>query len=239
MHPRPNWKNSAISLTSRTTRHDACVGATETIFQGAQPPIASVCHTKVSHVMTYFPFPNPRRPEHQDRLPHDKHQDVIASLKSRPLDQRLSNSTHEERPRIVRPPSVRAGQTTKLHDLSCPNTKPLRLPIIVGSMVRAASCHLQAVPEKHDACFKSLERPEPLKDNLWRLSQPASPPGPAVSFPLFLSSSVTMVAVKRKTTRGMHHLHINIPSPYRCEPQAGRANHRCTECHNKEVCGRI
>jgi len=63
--------------------HEACVRCHRSqFFKGAQPVICTVCHTKVSAKDdTRLAFRNPARfQQFKIRFPHDKHQDVIASL---------------------------------------------------------------------------------------------------------------------------------------------------------------
>jgi hypothetical protein len=65
--------------------HDACVSCHRSqFFRGARPPICSVCHSKTSpRDEVRFAFRNPvSRRQFTIEFPHDKHQDVIALLRS-------------------------------------------------------------------------------------------------------------------------------------------------------------
>jgi hypothetical protein len=86
--PTDNWqKVRDFPDVADFPGHDACVRCHRAqFFKGAQPVICSVCHTKTSpRDGTRATFRNTSRPRQFTILfPHDKHQDVIASLPSRP-----------------------------------------------------------------------------------------------------------------------------------------------------------
>ena len=87
--PTSNWKKArAFPDVADYPAHDACVRCHRSqFFKGAQPPICTNCHTKVSpRDEARFAFRNPARPrQFKIEFPHDKHQDVIAFLQRRPL----------------------------------------------------------------------------------------------------------------------------------------------------------
>ena len=86
--PTANWqKVRDFPDVADFPGHDACVRCHRAqFFKGAQPVICSVCHTKTSPKDgARATFRNPTRPrQFTIEFPHDRHQDVIASLPSRP-----------------------------------------------------------------------------------------------------------------------------------------------------------
>ena len=94
--PTSNWRKVRdFPDVADYPGHDACVRCHRPqFFKGAQPPICAICHTKVSprHDARFaFPTP-PQYLEFNLEFPHDKHQDVIASLGVRPSS--LANIHH-------------------------------------------------------------------------------------------------------------------------------------------------
>ncbi len=84
--PTANWeKVRQFPDVADFPEHSACARChRQQFFKTAQPIICTDCHTKVSpRDEARFPFRNPAR-EHQflTEFPHDRHQDVIASLLS-------------------------------------------------------------------------------------------------------------------------------------------------------------
>ena len=81
--PSEGWKKvSTFPDITDYPGHSACVGCHRSqFFKGAQPPICSVCHTKVSpREDARLEFLAPTTLQFTIEFPHDKHQDVIASL---------------------------------------------------------------------------------------------------------------------------------------------------------------
>ena len=83
--PSQDWtKVSAYPDVVDYPSHNACVGCHRPqFFRGARPPICSVCHSKTSpRDDVRFAFRNPQaKLQFTIEFPHDKHQDVIASLR--------------------------------------------------------------------------------------------------------------------------------------------------------------
>ena len=83
--PTNDWmKVSAYPDVADYPGHEACVGCHRPqFFRGARPPICSVCHSKTSpRDDVRFAFRNPATKLQFDiEFPHDKHQDVIASMR--------------------------------------------------------------------------------------------------------------------------------------------------------------
>lgn len=86
--PSREWqKTSTLPDVTDYPGHAACVGChRQQFFKGARPPICSVCHTKTSpRDGARFAFRNPATLlQFSIEFPHDKHQDVIASARSKP-----------------------------------------------------------------------------------------------------------------------------------------------------------
>lgn len=84
--PTREWtKTSAYPDIVDFPDHDACVSCHRPqFFRGARPPICSVCHSKTSpRDEARFAFRNPAsRQQFTIEFPHDKHQDVIAMLRT-------------------------------------------------------------------------------------------------------------------------------------------------------------
>ena len=86
--PTPNWRKAGdFPDVADFPDHDACVRCHRAqFFKGAQPVICRVCHTKSSpRDDERLGFRNPSRPQQFTiEFPHDKHQDVIATLRPGP-----------------------------------------------------------------------------------------------------------------------------------------------------------
>jgi hypothetical protein len=92
--PTTNWRKAedypglaAFPDVADFPEHDTCIRCHRAqFFRGAKPVICSVCHTKVSpRDDARSSFRKASGPEEfKIEFPHDKHQDVIAALRSRP-----------------------------------------------------------------------------------------------------------------------------------------------------------
>ncbi len=84
--PTKDWmKVSSYPDVPDFPGHDACVSCHRPqFFKGAKPPICSVCHSKTSpRDDVRFAFRNPAsKQQFTIEFPHDKHQDVIALLRT-------------------------------------------------------------------------------------------------------------------------------------------------------------
>ncbi|HEY3026723.1 MAG TPA: cytochrome c3 family protein [Pyrinomonadaceae bacterium] len=218
--------------------HDACVRChRQQFFRGTQPAICTVCHTKVSpRDAARFPFRNPSRPEQFNvEFPHDKHQDVIASLRQRPA--------FGERARTLFVKSAHAVVEDKSYN-NCtichgPNTKEVAAPPggwIDGFSPRPET--FKAVPDSHAACFNChWKSQEPVKDNCAGCHQPAAAPYLPVTAPKRISIKFSHEGggEKKNHVAECTTCHINITRAATLRglkpdvPITG-----CTECHNKE-----
>lgn len=96
--PTTNWqKTRDFPDVADFPGHDACVACHRAqFFKGAKPIICSDCHAKVSpRDDDRFAFRNPASPrQFLIEFPHDRHQDVIASM--------LTEPERSDRPQFVR-----------------------------------------------------------------------------------------------------------------------------------------
>ncbi|MEP6719389.1 MAG: hypothetical protein ABJB21_09600, partial [bacterium] len=100
--PTANWQKAvdfpgldAFPDVADFPEHDTCVRCHRAqFFKGAKPVICGVCHTKISpRDDARSSFRKLSEPwEFKIEFPHDKHQDVIAALRSRPNSIHLAGS---------------------------------------------------------------------------------------------------------------------------------------------------
>jgi hypothetical protein len=244
--PTPNWKKaSTFPDVVDFPGHDSCVRChRQQFFKGAQPPICTVCHTKVSpRHDARFSFPNPRRPEQFEiDFPHDKHQDVIASLKSRRVfGQRpaflLVKSAHARSGQfaVTTAPAEGYNNCTICHGS---NAQPVAVPKNGWPDGFAPSLNaFKAVPEKHDACFNChWQSQEPVRDNCGGCHKliPASH-SPITSERISIKFSHEGGGEKKNHIAECTTCHINITKAATLrglKPDVSITG--CTECHNKE-----
>lgn len=98
--PTREWKNSSkFPDIVDYPDHAACVSChRRQFFKGARPPICSVCHSKTSpRDDVRYAFRNPvSRLQFTIEFPHDKHQDVIARLFTRPQRLNLAHASPQQ-----------------------------------------------------------------------------------------------------------------------------------------------
>jgi len=237
--PTPNWqKVRAFPDVADYPDHDSCVRCHRPqFFKGAQPPICSVCHTKVSprHDARYL-FPNPRRPEQfKIEFPHDKHQDVIASwrIKSR-LPGSFGSSVVKSAHAVTEDKSY--NNCTICHG---PATKAVAPPAggWMDSFVPPVDA-FKSAPEKHDACFNCHWKTEqPVRDNCAGCHKLAAVRYATVTTPVRISLKFSHEGggEKKNHIAECTTCHINITKAASLRglrpdgPITG-----FTECHNKE-----
>ncbi|MEA2207000.1 MAG: hypothetical protein QOE77_3776 [Blastocatellia bacterium] len=244
--PTPNWKKaSSFPDVVDFPGHDSCVRChRQQFFKGAQPPICTVCHTKVSpRHDARFSFPNRRRPEQFEiDFPHDKHQDVIASLKTLPAFGQRPASL------LVKSAHARSGSfgvTTAPEEgfnncTICHGTNAQPLPTPKDGWPDAFAPPLsafKALPEKHDACFNChWQNQEPVRDACAGCHKLVSAsPQPITSERISVKFSHEGGGEKKNHVAECTTCHINITKAATLRglkpdvPITG-----CTECHNKE-----
>jgi hypothetical protein len=262
--PTANWKKaSTFPDVADFPGHDSCVRChRQQFFKGAQPPICTVCHTKVSpRHDARFSFPNPRQPKQFEiDFPHDKHQDVIASSRTSP-----SFST---RALLSAPPAVAGGPTLNhrrntgfMHSAhaqskflsiangpdegynNCTichgtNAQPVPTPKDGWPDAFAPSLNaFKAVPEKHDACFNChWQSQEPVRDNCGGCHKLVSASHqPVTSARISVKFSHEGGGEKQNHIAECTTCHINITKAATLrglKPDVPITG--CTECHNKE-----
>ncbi|HVQ38783.1 MAG TPA: cytochrome c3 family protein [Pyrinomonadaceae bacterium] len=232
--------------------HDACVGCHRLqFFKGAKPVICSVCHSRVSPKDdARFAFRNPAgRRQFLIEFPHDKHQDVIASLLLRsPVDEPTFRGEAGPAVQSLRfisasftRPAFVADDPAK-HYNNCeichgPRSTPAVAPAAgwVDGFVPDNQT-LRSVPANHASCFGCHWKSEqPVNDNCagcHKLPNPAAAIAPVVVPP--------RKSMKFRHGREQHVLecttcHINITKATTLrglKPDVPISP--CAECHNKE-----
>lgn len=184
--PTSNWQKArGFPDVADYPDHDACVRCHRPqFFKGAQPVICTDCHTKVSpRDELRFAFRHPNRPQQfKIEFPHDKHQDVIASLRREPESFARLHSR-----RTARVAFAHAAQTktdynycTICHTTNTrePGTPDVGWP---DSFVPKPDS-FKAVPLAHSACFNChWKNQEPTKDNCLGCHKLSSPYIPATA----------------------------------------------------------
>ncbi|MDX6613415.1 MAG: hypothetical protein QOD75_2601 [Blastocatellia bacterium] len=237
--PTANWRKArAFPDVADYPDHDACVRCHRPqFFKGAQPAICTVCHTKVSpRHDARLAFPNhDRRAQFDIEFPHDKHQDVIASLRSRPAPGAQVRSSLMK--------SAHAAADTPAYN-NCtichrPNNQTIAPPPSgwVDGFIPAAES-FKGVPEKHDACFNChWKNQEPVKDNCAGCHKQASTP----DLPQTASTRISIKFSHEGGGEKKNHIaecttcHINITKAASLRgllPDVPITS--CTECHNKD-----
>jgi len=192
--------------------HAACVSCHRTqFFKGARPQICSVCHTKTSpRDEARYAFRNPAsRRQFSIAFPHDKHQDVIARLLTKPKGIELAHATALQQQNYNNCTICHASQDTTY----------------------------KARPTDHASCFNChWKSQEPVAANCngcHKLTMPEKPPAVALRFsPKFMHEGG---GEKKNPVLECTACHINITNsaPLRgLRPDVPIT--ACTECHNKE-----
>ena len=166
--PTANWqKVRGFPDVADFPGHDACVRCHRAqFFKSPQPVICSDCHSKTSpRDDVRFPFRNPvRGRQFKTEFPHDKHQDVIALLRSEPIPQRSGFFSHHRLRSL--PPDDRPdyNNCTICH---ATNNQPVNKPVAgwPDGFVPVTDA-FKAVPSSHAACFNChWKNQKPTKDN--------------------------------------------------------------------------
>jgi hypothetical protein len=220
--------------------HAACVSCHRPqFFKGDRPPICTVCHTKISpREDARLAFRNPpTRLQFTIEFPHDKHQDVIATLPDR-FD---LNTSHVFMRASFRPTGMdEPGQTFNncsiCHVQQTIAPKPPDGAWTDGFIPETAS--FKSAPTNHSACFNChWKSQQPVADNCSGCHKLAATP-------YVHGSSPTRISLKFKHEGGgekKNHVaecttcHINITkaaSLRGLKPDVPITS--CTECHNKD-----
>jgi len=230
--PTSNWRKVRdFPDVADYPGHDACVRCHRPqFFKGAQPPICTVCHTKVSprHDARFaFPIP-PQYLAFNLEFPHDKHQDVIASRRVRPSS--IMKSAHAV-----------AEDKTYNNCSIChgPYSRPFETsPGFWSDGFVPSPDFFKAAPRKHDACFNChWNKQEPVRDNCGGCHKlaPVTYRQTLQPFRISMKFSHEGGGEKKNHVAECTTCHINITRAATLRglrpdvPITG-----CTECHNKE-----
>ena len=143
--------------------HGACVRChRQQFFKGVQPIICTDCHTKTStRDDERWKFRNPKRlQQFKIEFPHDKHQDVIASLRLRPATSVRG---------FIKSAHAADDRTRKYNNCTICHAHP-RAPVAppggwTDGFVPAADT-FKSAPTGHDMCFNChWQGQEPTKEN--------------------------------------------------------------------------
>ena len=187
--PTDNWqKVRAFPDIADYPDHDACVRCHRAqFFKGAAPVICSVCHTKTSpRDSARALFPNPTRlQQFTIEFPHDRHQDVIASLPARPKGL-LHNVS------LVKSAHVFDDKTKKYNNCEICHGSPVKPPAAPSTgwtdNFAPAADTFKASPDSHSSCFNChWSGQEPTRDNCAGCHKLATTPYLPVTSPKRLS----------------------------------------------------
>jgi hypothetical protein len=228
--PTSGWqKASTYPDITDFPGHSACVSCHRAqFFKGARPPICSGCHTKTSpRDEARYVFRNPAsKYQFTIEFPHDRHQDVIALLKS--VNQLNGLANH-----------ARAFDTQNFNNCTICHGKR-STPVTVNwpdSFIPKPET-FKSVPTGHDACFNChWKNQQPAASNCNGCHKLAPSPFTAVAAPERISlkfmhdgGGEKKVHVAECTT-----CHINITKSATLrglKPDVPITS--CTECHNRE-----
>lgn len=237
--PTANWrKASGFPDIADFPGHDACVRCHRSqFFKGAQPIICSNCHTRVSpRDDARFTFRNPNKTrQFKIEFPHDKHQDVIALLRIRPV----AVAALQNRPRSWLFAHAVQDRTDYNNCTICHSTnKQAAIAPAAGwtdGFVPAPDS-FKTVTTSHAACFNChWKNQPPTKDNCGdchKLQPPYLPKGSPARISMKFrheGGGEKQVHLAECTT-----CHINITksaSSRGLKPDVPITG--CTECHNK------
>jgi hypothetical protein len=240
--PTANWdKVREFPDVADYPDHDACVRChRQQFFKGVQPVICTVCHVKTSpRDDARLAFRNPAAPQQFTiEFPHDKHQDVIASLRWRPKSDRAVNTFFVKSAHVLDDKKQNYYNCEICH---VANTKALAAPATGWLDGYAPAIDtFKAAPDGHASCFNChWKSQEPIRNNCGGCHKLANAP-------FVLPASHERKSIKFRHEGGgekrTHAVpptectscHINITKSATLRglkpdvPITG-----CTECHNK------
>jgi len=236
--PTKNWlKVRKFPDIADYPDHDTCVSCHRPqFFVGAKPPICTVCHTKVSpRDEERFAF---RKPgglyQFKIEFPHDKHQDVIASLRGFPKPDKPARFV---RASLTFSAHAADDKTKTYNNCEICHTTPTKLPPPppagwADSFVPEAAT-FKGVPVGHASCFNCHWKSQaPKGDDCAGCHKLAAP-----YLPVTVPERISM---KFKHSREQHvaectvcHINITKAADLRgLKPDVPITS--CTECHNKD-----
>lgn len=212
--------------------HDACVRCHRPqFFKGVQPIICTDCHTKSSpRNDERWGFRNPKRPQQFTiEFPHDKHQDVIASLRLRRATsaRAIVKSAH-----VIDDKAGKYNNCTICHDHQ-------RAPVApAGGWTdgfEPAPDTFKSAPTSHDMCFNChWQGQEPTRENCAGCHKPATAPYMPVESPKRFSMKFRHGIERHKEECTTCHINITKASSLSgLKPEVPITS--CSTCHNNPV----
>jgi hypothetical protein len=235
MSPTKNWQQVRnFPDVTDYPDHDACVRChRRQFFQGARPVICTICHVKVSpRDEARLAFRNPvAQRQFTIEFPHDKHQDVIAQLKS-PINSggRFGFVRASFQVRAPDDKTKTYNNCTICHESRKQN--PLPPPSGWIDSFAPAAATFKSVPSSHASCFNCH----------WKSQSPVNHDCAGchkLAKPYASMDLVKRLSMKFRHGREQHVLectacHINITKALSLRgltPDVPITS--CTECHNK------
>jgi hypothetical protein len=242
--PTSNWKKvSEIPDVADYPDHESCVRChRQQFFRTAKPLICSVCHTKTSprdEVRLNFPNRNLSQ-EFKVVFPHDRHQDVIASLLSRPMrNDDIKEAAYIQATLVARSPDDKTKSYNNCSICHIANANTLNQPTggWIDGYVPLADTFMGA-PEGHASCFSChWARQEPVRNNCAGCHITAGTPYFALALPKRISIKFRHEGggEKKNHIAECTTCHINITRVTTLEalkPDVPITS--CSECHNKD-----
>lgn len=266
--PTNNWKKvREFPDVADYPDHYACVSCHRPqFFKGAKPVICSVCHSKVSpRDDARFAFRNPAsRRQFSVEFPHDKHQDVIASMLRPAHPAGVGPMGKSLSPRVTQTVSLRVWAHSRV--VTTEASQPIKHPSWAAQLGTPLSlrynnceiCHsprttppmapatgwidsfvpdaatFKTVPTSHAECFSCH----------WKAQQPTSENCAGChklgDKPYFLVAAPKRFSIKFRHAREQHTAecttcHINITKATTLRGlKPDVPITSCTECHNKD-----
>ena len=215
--------------------HGACVRChRQQFFKGVQPIICTDCHTKTSaRNDERWEFRNPKRPQQFTiEFPHDKHQDVIASLRLQP-----ETSVRG----FIKSAHAADDRTRKYNNCTICHAHPRALVPPVGGWTDAyvpAADTFKSAPTSHDLCFNChWQGQEPTRENCAGCHKSATaayvPAGSPKRFSMKFRHDGGGAKQNHPAECTTCHINITKSTTLRgLKPDVPITS--CTECHNKD-----
>jgi hypothetical protein len=228
--PTANWqKVRKFPDVADFPDHDACVRCHRAqFFKGAQPVVCTVCHTKTSpRDEARLGFRNPSRPQQFTiEFPHNKHQDVIATLRSRPKFGQFVGTS------LVKSAHALDDKAKKFYNCEVCHVANTELTAAAPPSWKVVFAPFKASPENHASCFNChWSGQAPTKDNCAGCHKLAATPYDRIKTPERISANFTHT--REQHVKECTACHINITkekSVQGLKPDVPITS--CTECHH-------
>ncbi len=236
--PTSNWQKARdFPDITDFPDHDACVSChRQQFFRGARPVICGVCHVKVSpRDEARFAFRNSVNSlQFNIEFPHDKHQDVIARLRS-PFD---SERAFQFRPASFEFKGHTQGDKSKTYN-NCTICHASRIQQSrppaggwIDSFVPDPDT-FKSVPASHASCFSCHWKSQPPVNSDCAGCHKLTEPYKYVGAPKRISMKFRHAREQHVAECTTCHINITKASTLRgLTPDVPITS--CTECHNKD-----